>query len=111
MTVAASAAAVDDPWSATDLAQRLAPPLVVLLVGVMVFVRGRTLRGEALAVTSRGGSDSPPGSPGAGSAEGPGDEERQARLRHATQRVLAGLLLMLLGSLGCLAVIVWRLVS
>ncbi len=111
LAVTASGAAVDGPWSTSDLALRLGPPVVVLLVGVMVFVWGRTLRAEALAVTSRDGFDGPPGGSGSGSAGGPGGEEGHARLRHATQRVLAGLLLMLLGSLGCLAVITWRLVS
>ena len=112
LAVTASGAAVDGAWSTSDLALRLGPPVVVLLLGVMVFVWGRTLRAEVLAVTSRDGFDGPPGGYGAGSAEeGPGVEEGRARLRHATQRVLAGLLLMLLGSLGFLAVIMWRLVS
>lgn len=106
-----AATASDGPWSGAETTLRFAVPVGLLLVGALVFLWGRTQRQEVLDIDSRGGFAGPAGGGDDGATEGLSIEEGEARLRLAGQRVLAGLLLLLLGSLLLMAVIVWRLVS
>jgi hypothetical protein len=105
-------AAATSGWTGSDLALRLGVPVVLVVVGLLVFVWGRTLRAQVLEQgVQRGGFGGPPGTTDVGSAEGFGVEEARATLESASRRVLAGLGLMLLGSLSVLGVIGWRLLS
>jgi hypothetical protein len=83
-------------WTSGDLALRFGVPVVLVLVGLTMFLHGRTRRSD-LAAKAR--------------AEGSTGEATVAALRSASGRVLAGLLLMLVGLLLLFGVVLWRLLS
>lgn len=106
-----AAAGESDQWSGTDLAVRFGAPLVLLLVGLVIYLMGRTQRRELRVRARRGGFGGPPGTSDIGTAQGFGVEDDAQALRSAGVRVLTGLILMLVGALLLLGAILWRLLS
>ncbi|MGB3185448.1 MAG: hypothetical protein WBG36_14725 [Ornithinimicrobium sp.] len=101
-----------EPWSATELAIRFGFPFAVVLVGLIVFLGGRTERKVLKAeATQRGGFGGPPGTTDVGTAEGFDIERFRNEMHVATRKVLIGLLIMLGGSLTLLGVTFWRIFS
>lgn len=93
---AANAAVSAEGWTSGDLALRFGAPVVLVLVGLTMFLYGRTQRSELEAKAQ---------------AEGSADTTNVAALRSATGRVLSGLLLILVGLLLLFGAILWRLLS
>lgn len=83
-------------WSGTQLALRFGVPVALLLVGLVIYLYGRTRRGE-IQEQAR--------------SEGAVDEQAGVELRTATGQVLSGLVLMLVSLVLLFAVIIWRVVS
>ncbi len=83
-------------WTAGDLLLRFGVPVVLVLVGLGMFVHGRTQRRD-LGAQAR--------------AEGSTSETTAAALRASSGQVLAGLLMTLVGLLLLFGVILWRLLS
>lgn len=83
-------------WSGGELALRFGAPVALVLVGLVVFLHGRTQRSEILQRAR---------------SEGPVDDGSGAALRTASGQVLAGLLLMLIALVMLFAVIMWRVVA
>lgn len=97
-TVTAAADAVaSEPWSGMELAVRLGAPALVLLLGATLFLWGRSARRNIM----RDAAD----------RDGVAVAEAEVGVRSATQRVLAGLLLMLLGSVVLVSLTFWRVLS
>lgn len=92
----AAAQATDAGWSGGELALRFGVPIVLLLVGLSIYLYGRTQRREIQDQARSAGSV---------------DEQTGVALRATTSRVLSGLLLMLLGLLLLFAVIIWRVLA
>ncbi|CAN5478800.1 hypothetical protein BH23ACT6_BH23ACT6_01620 [soil metagenome] len=101
-----------EPWSGIELAIRFGFPFAVVLVGLTVFLGGRSERKALKAdATQRGGFGGSPGTTDVGSAEGFDVETYQAELHVASRKVLTGLFIMLGGSLTLLGVTFWRILS
>lgn len=83
-------------WSGGELAIRFGAPVALLLVGLVIYLHGRTQRAE---IVERARS------------EGAVDEGSGAALRTASGQVLSGLLLMLISLVMLFAVIMWRVLA
>ncbi len=98
-----------EPWSSSEWVTRFGSPILVILLGLMMYVVGRSerrvLRGGA---ADKGGFGGPPGTTDVGSAQGFGVEERAELVRASTRKLLIGLFFMLAGTLTLLGVTFWR---
>jgi hypothetical protein len=102
-----------DSWSTIDSALGFGLPIAVFLVGVTVFLGGRSER-RALHNEEQeqaGGFAGPPGTTDVGQAEGFGLQERRQLVLAASRKVLIGLFIMLAGLLALLAATLTRLLS
>lgn len=101
-----------EPWSGTELAIRFGFPFAVVLVGLIVFLGGRTERKTLKADAAlRGGFGGPPGSTDVGSVEDFDVRRYEADMQAASRKVLTGLFIMLGASLTLLGVTFWRIFS
>lgn len=102
----------DGTWSGTELAIRFGLPFAVMLVGLIVFLGGRTER-QALRAEAelRGGFGGQPGTSDVDAVEGFEAERYREEMHAATRKVLTGLLITLGGTLTLLGVTLWRIVS
>lgn len=95
-------AVVDDGWSAGDWVLGVALPLLLLVVGAVLYLRGRAAHGEATRV--RAGFGGPPGSLDVGTELGFGVEDNRRAVLAAQRLKLWGLLLVAVA-------LVWTLVT
>ncbi len=107
-----TAQADEQSWSLNQFLVWFGPPLILVLVGFVIFFGARTQRRLILDdARKRGGFGAEPGTTDVGSAEGFGIEEAREQVRVATGRVLVGLIMMLFGVLVLLGLTVWRILS
>ncbi len=113
VTFATLTAPVDEQsWSLTQGLVWFGPPALLVAVGFVVFMGARTQRRVILDdARQRGGFGAEPGTTDVGSAQGFGVEEAREQVRVATGRVLAGLVVMLVGVVALLGITFWRIFS
>ncbi|HKJ13112.1 MAG TPA: hypothetical protein VJ976_12080 [Ornithinimicrobium sp.] len=101
-----------ESWSTSEVALGFGLPVAVVLVGLTVFLGGRSER-RALRTDAepQDGLGAPPGSTDVGSVEGFGAEERPRLIMAASRKVLIGLFITLAGALALLFSTVTRLLS
>jgi len=101
-----------DSWSTSELALGFGLPIAVFLVGLTIFLGGRTER-RALRADSgqQGGFGGPPGTTDVGDSEGFGLQERRRMILAASRKVLIGLFVMLGGLLALLVATLSRILS
>lgn len=102
LLTASGTASVDDSWTAADWTLGVVLPLVLLVVGVLLHLRGRAALADATRV--RAGFGGPPGSLDVGTEQGFGVE-------HDRGRVLAAQRLRLWGLVLVAVAVVWLLVT
>jgi len=90
-------------WATREVALGFGLPIAVVLVGLTIYLGGRTERRALKADDGQqGGFGGPPGSTDVGDAEGFGVEGKRAMILAASRKVLIGLFVMLAGLLALL---------